>query len=109
MKPKRVKKWFFYHAHKGRATTMLETAIKQAGVNRWPRLWHSLRATRQSELAEIYPAHVVSAWIGNTVDVAEKHYLMVTDEHFARATQNATQHSFATGDNHQHPTGQGRG
>jgi len=39
----------------------------------------------------LYPAHVVSAWIGNSVKVAEKLYLMVNDDHFAKATRNATQ------------------
>lgn len=81
----------YHHASSFKATTMLRNAIKLAGLEPWPRLFHSLRATRQSELAELYPAHVVSAWIGNSVKVAEKHYLMVNDGHFAKATRNATQ------------------
>jgi len=36
---------------------------------------------------EEYPAHVVRAWIGNGESVARKHYLQLTDEHFARAVQ----------------------
>lgn len=79
------------HADKSIVTSMLRGTIKRAGVERWSRLWHSLRATRQSELTELYPSHVVAAWIGNTVSIAEKHYLMVTPEHFERATQNTTQ------------------
>jgi len=81
----------YHHASSFRATTMLRNAIRRAGLEPWSRLFHSLRATRQSELAELYPAHVVSAWIGNSVKVAEKHYLMVSDDHFANATRNATQ------------------
>lgn len=86
----------YHHASSFKATTMLRGAIRRAGLESWPRLFHSLRATRQSELAELYPAHVVSAWIGNSVKVAEKHYLMVSDEHFANATRNATQPASVT-------------
>ena len=59
--------------------------VKRAGLTPWPKLWHNLRATRETELAENYPAHVVCAWIGNSVQVAAKHYLQVTDDHFADA------------------------
>lgn len=78
-------------ADKAKCTNMLRAALKRAGVDRWKRLWHSLRATRQSELAELFPAHVVSRWIGNSVAIGEKHYMMVTPEHFERATQITTQ------------------
>lgn len=61
-------------------------AIAAAGVEPWPRLWHNLRASRQSELSVSYPAHVVCAWIGNTAAVASTQYLQVTEEHFAQAT-----------------------
>ena len=33
--------------------------------------------------------HVVCDWLGNTREVAAKHYLQVTDEHFRKATQTA--------------------
>jgi hypothetical protein len=32
------------------------------------------------------PAHVVHAWLGNSREVAEDHYLMVTDADYARAS-----------------------
>ncbi len=31
--------------------------------------------------------HVVCHWIGNTQAIATKHYLQVTDDHFAKATE----------------------
>ena len=46
-----------------------------------------MRSTRETELAESYPMHVVCQWIGNSQQVAAKHYLQVTDEHFERASQ----------------------
>src|SRR4029079_8048643 len=65
--------------------TQLQRIVRKAGLNPWPRLFHNVRATRQTELAEHFPAHVVCAWIGNTERVAQNHYLQVTDAHFAKA------------------------
>ncbi len=45
-------------------------------------------------MAETFPLHVVTAWLGNSQLIAAKHYLQVTDEHFAKATHNQT-HSAA--------------
>lgn len=67
--------------------TQLERIIRKAGLSPWPRLFHNLRSTRQTELTERFPSHVVTAWIGNTERVAEGHYLQVTDTHFSRAIQ----------------------
>jgi hypothetical protein len=65
--------------------TQLQRIIHKAGLTPWPRLFHDLRATRQTELAEHFPAHMVCSWIGNTERVAQNHYLQVTDAHFAKA------------------------
>lgn len=65
--------------------TQLQRIIKRAGLEPWPKLWQNLRSTRETELADQFPAHVVSAWIGNSVAVAVKHYLQITDAHFDRA------------------------
>ena len=65
--------------------TQLQRIIRKAGLTPWPRLFHNLLATRQTELAEHFPAHVVCTWIGNTERVAQNHYLQVTDAHFAKA------------------------
>lgn len=65
--------------------TQLVRIIKKAGLKPWPKLFHNLRASRQTELAETYPIHVVCDWIGNSRAVAQEHYLQVTDDHFERA------------------------
>ena len=36
---------------------------------------------------------MASAWIGNSIAVAVKHYLQVTEDHFKQAAQNAAQKS----------------
>jgi integrase len=68
--------------------TQLLRILDRAGVKPWPKLFQNLRSTRQTELAEQFPAHVVCAWMGNSRDVAREHYLQVTDEHFAKAASN---------------------
>lgn len=35
------------------------------------------------QLSERYPAHIVAAWLGHSVEVGAKLYMPVTDEHFA--------------------------
>ena len=71
--------------------TQLQRIIRKAGLESWPKLWQNLRSTRETELADQFPSHVASAWIGNSVAVAVKHYLQVTDDHFRMAAQNAAQ------------------
>lgn len=70
--------------------TTFEKIILRAGLKPWPKLFHNLRATRQTELADRFPAHVVSQWIGNSQAVAREHYLRTTDEHFSRAATEQT-------------------
>ena len=82
--------------------THLERIIKRAGVEPWPKLFANLRSSRETELCQFFPVHMVCKWIGNTPRIAQQHYLQVTDEHFEqaamilttgskKATQNPTQ------------------
>ncbi|MCH8948717.1 MAG: site-specific integrase [Acidobacteria bacterium] len=71
--------------------TQLMRIVKRAGLKPWPKLWQNLRSTRETELADNFPAHVASAWIGNSIAVATKHYLQVIDDHFTQAVQNPVQ------------------
>lgn len=48
--------------------------IRLSGLQPCERTFHNLRASRQTELSEQYPAHVVCAWMGNTETVARDHY-----------------------------------
>ncbi len=65
--------------------TQLERIIKRAGLKPWPKLWHNMRASRQTELAQTWPLHIVCEWIGNSKAIAQEHYLTVTDADYARA------------------------
>lgn len=71
-------------ANKNLRTALLRY-IDRAGVEPWPKLFNNLRSSRQTELEEEFPSHVVCAWIGNSEKIARKHYLQVTADHFARA------------------------
>jgi len=67
--------------------TQLMRIIRRAGCKPWPRLFHNLRATRETELAADYPLHVVCEWIGNSQRIAVKHYMQVTEADFDRAAK----------------------
>ncbi|GAB6166212.1 hypothetical protein JCM19992_22120 [Thermostilla marina] len=67
--------------------TTLAKIIKRAGLAPWPRLWHSLRASCETDLVREYPLPVVAKWLGNTSMIAMRHYVDVTDEHFRQAAQ----------------------
>ena len=71
--------------------TKMFKIIHRAGMEPWERVFHNLRASRQTELAKTYPAHVVCSWMGNSVAVAQEHYLHTTDADFQKATHNQTQ------------------
>jgi integrase len=70
--------------------TQFNRIVRKAGLEPWQKPFQNLRSTRETELSESYPMHVVCAWIGNSESVAKKHYLQVTDGHFEKATQNPT-------------------
>jgi integrase len=67
--------------------TQLVKYIRRAGLVPWPKPFHNLRASRETELAAVYPLHVVCAWIGNSSLIAAKHYLQVTDADFESAAK----------------------
>ena len=67
--------------------TTFEKIVKRAGLQPRPKLFHALRASRETELAKEYPIHVVTAWLGNTPRVALRHYVQVTDADFERAAE----------------------
>ncbi|NLE58497.1 MAG: tyrosine-type recombinase/integrase [Planctomycetes bacterium] len=65
--------------------------IRAAKLEPWTRPFHNLRASRQTELAETFPGHVVCTWMGNSQAVAQEHYLTVTPEHFRKARGGAAE------------------
>ncbi len=77
----------------GNLRTTALRIIKNAGVKLWAKVFQNLRASRENELMQEYPAHVVLEWIGHTAAVAQKHYLKVTEDYFERASGKAAQNA----------------
>jgi integrase len=65
--------------------TGLERILRKAGVAQWPKLFQNLRASRETELMKKHPAHLVYAWIGNSKEVADDHYMISTDDDIRQA------------------------
>ena len=95
--------------------TQFEKIIRRAGLTPWPRLFHNMRASCETDLMARHPIHVACGWIGNTQAVALEHYAQTLQSDFdaavngiagsgaksgAVAVQNAVQ-SPAASDGHQ--------
>ena len=50
-----------------------------------------MRASCATELAQSYPAYVVTAWLGHSQAVAEASYWQVTEDHFKRAAKGSAE------------------
>ena len=66
--------------------SVLLKIIRRAALVVRDRPFHNMRSSRETQLAERFLIQVVTAWLGNTPEVARRHYLQVTDEHFRQAT-----------------------
>ncbi len=65
----------------------LSRTVQAAGVSEWPRLFHGMRASRQTELSALYPIADVCAWMGNSPRVASDRYLMPLSSSFEKAIE----------------------
>ena len=66
-------------------TSNMHRFIRAAGFDPWPMFANNLRKSRQTELSNLFPAHVVCGWMGNSEAVADKHYNKITSDHFDMA------------------------
>ena len=67
--------------------------IQRAGIDPWPKTFHALRASHETDLLERFPIQVVAKWLGHSPKIALTHYARTTDDHFQAAVmpQEATQ------------------
>lgn len=77
--------------------TSFEKIVRRAGLQPWPRLFHNLRASCETDLMQSFPIHVVTAWIGNTPKIALAHYLQTLEADFERAVNGAGEGGAETG------------
>lgn len=76
-----------YRGNNSNLRTQFLRIIARAGIPSWERLFHNLRASRETELSASFPMHVVCAWIGNSEQTAKDHYLKVTESDFESASR----------------------
>ena len=74
----------------GAITNRLRKILRRLEISAWPKPWQNMQATRETELTERFPEHVVCAWLGNFPKTAREHYLRVTKEHLSRALDAST-------------------
>jgi len=65
--------------------------LKAAGLEPWKRLFHSMRASRQTEVEREFGLPAACAWLGNTEEVARESYLIVFAEEWKKAVGGAAQ------------------
>jgi integrase len=93
----------------GNLRTRMLGIIQKAGLTAWPKPFHNMRSSRQTELCEQHPIHVVCAWLGNSPAVAMGHYLQVRDSDYAKAIQTETVPAVGAASPATGPTGDGSG
>lgn len=67
--------------------TRFEKMIRRAGLEPWPKPFHAMRASCETDLLEKSPLQAVARWMGHSAKVAVTNYLRVRDEHFEQATK----------------------
>ena len=65
--------------------TTFEKIVRRANLSQWPRLFHNMRASCETDLMQDHGIHVVTAWLGNTPKVALNHYLQTLERDFEKA------------------------
>lgn len=73
------------HRHHSNWGTTFARLIRKAGLEVWPRIFHNLRASLETDLTYRFPIHVVTSWLGNSPKIAADHYLSVRDADFEQA------------------------
>ena len=77
----------------------LNAIISRAGIEPWEDLFQALRQAAETDLAKRFPQYVVSAWIGHSMKVSERHYLQLTDDFYEDAAKTSAEISAVAGGN----------
>ena len=80
-----------YRNTRANLRTQAHRIIRRAGLEPWEKVFQNCRSTRETELLEEFPIQTVTAWLGNSPQIAARHYLQVTPAHFAKAVEKAVQ------------------
>lgn len=66
-------------------TSRFVDLLHRLEITPWPVIWHSMRATRETELIEAYGLATAAHWIGNSPSVAMRSYAIVSDAAWRQA------------------------
>lgn len=77
--------------------TALQRKIKAAGLEPWPKLFQNLRANALTDLCETQPMHRVCRWLGNTIDVAMRHYVIIKKKEYEGLVPNSDSQNASKG------------
>jgi hypothetical protein len=73
------------HLSHAAITSRLQACATKAGVENWEAPWHSMRASRETELIASFGLATAAKWIGNSEKVAMANYALVPDSDWVRA------------------------
>jgi hypothetical protein len=65
--------------------TTFKKIIRRAGLQPWPKPFHGLRASHETDLLERFPIQTVAKWLGHSPKIALAHYARTMDDHFDAA------------------------
>jgi integrase len=66
--------------------TTFSKIVARAGLGRWNRLFHALRASCETDVAAEFPVGATCRWLGNSRAIAARHYLQPRDADFQKAS-----------------------
>ena len=67
-------------------TSRLKRTAQKAGLQPWLKPWMNLRSSVETQLLrEGFDLEAVSKWLGNSPDIARKHYLQITPNDIRKA------------------------
>lgn len=71
-------------SHSG-LTNRFQDTVRKAGIDPWPVPWHSMRASRETELITAFGLSTAAKWIGNSEKIAMTSYAIIPDSDWAKA------------------------
>ncbi len=87
-----------YRTNEANLRTHFARIIRRAGLEPWPKPWHNMRASLQSELMRQYDLSTACRWLGNSPTVAARHYAVSTDTDAFRRAAGLTEKSAVKSD-----------
>ena|GEM_PF-2098806 len=70
--------------------TPLAKMMIRAGMKPTPALFNAMRASAETDIARVYGLQSAVQWVGNSVQVAMKHYVRATPEDFRKAASQSS-------------------